>query len=148
MPEIKNRSAIIDRFGHWPSFHDAEVLSILLERGELGGSLTLRIHTWDVSAEVDASGYFILTNHTLVAMRFIGVVLETLRHFNRQNVISELRIEELTSAAPPLPAESYYFAADTTDLAFQVTIDSSYGCAALFKCKTAEVVAVEPFSVD
>ena len=31
-PGIKNFEVILNHFGSWPSFHDAEILSLLIER--------------------------------------------------------------------------------------------------------------------
>jgi hypothetical protein len=45
-------------FGHWPSLHDAEVISLHLNRR---GSSALALHTWEMTKDVDdkafATGY-------------------------------------------------------------------------------------------
>lgn len=49
---IRNKQALIDIFGRWPSFHDAEVLSIVLDHGgEEGPSLTATIHLWQMTRQ-------------------------------------------------------------------------------------------------
>lgn len=37
-------------FGCWPSFHDAEIISLHLNRN---GNSFLRVHTWEMTKEVD-----------------------------------------------------------------------------------------------
>jgi hypothetical protein len=48
MANIQNEQALISIFGRWPSFHDATIISILLDReGEDGPSLEARVHVFD-----------------------------------------------------------------------------------------------------
>jgi hypothetical protein len=75
----------------WPSFHDAEVLEISLDRR--GPTLEAKIHVFRMTEEIDSRGYFVLTHHTLVTLRFVEIVLQNLRWFNQQNVLSNLYIE-------------------------------------------------------
>ena len=76
---IQNQQALIDIFGEYPSFHDAEVLSILLDRdGEASPSLTIQIHAWHMTNEVDQKGYFILKNQTVITFLFGQILLESL----------------------------------------------------------------------
>ena len=35
--------------------------------------LLARVHTWDISIEVDSSGHYVLKNHTLVTFRFSDI---------------------------------------------------------------------------
>src|SRR5712692_434714 len=42
-----------DWFGYWPSFHDAEIIRLHLNRR---GSSSLVIHTWEMTKEVDEKG--------------------------------------------------------------------------------------------
>jgi hypothetical protein len=61
---------LVERFGHWPSFHDAEVLRTTLgSHGVSGPVAELLVHTWTMTDAVDANGYYVLEKHTLV--RFI-----------------------------------------------------------------------------
>lgn len=82
---------LIAWFGHWPSFHDAEVLSIHLNRS---GESTIAIHTWHRTDEVDDDGYFVLTKHVTVTFIVEGIETVELADFNHQNVISGLSLEE------------------------------------------------------
>jgi Immunity protein 50 len=60
-------------FGRWPSFHDAEVHEIHFWRRHVDTEakvynfpvLTVKIHLWLTTNEVNERGYYVLTNHTL-----------------------------------------------------------------------------------
>ena len=66
---IENGDALTRFFGgRWPSFHDAEVFEVQFDRGHVEPekslyefpTLTLKIHLWEMTREVDQSGYFVL----------------------------------------------------------------------------------------
>jgi len=44
-------------FGYWPSFHDAEVVSLQMNRA---GTSSIAVHTWHTTNEVDSKGYYIM----------------------------------------------------------------------------------------
>jgi hypothetical protein len=59
-------------FGDWPSFHDAEIVELNLTRKEArpekayrSPSLTLKIHLWAMTKELDEKGYFIFVTALL-----------------------------------------------------------------------------------
>lgn len=132
---IQNQQALIDIFGEYPSFHDAEVLSMLLERdGEFGPSLTVKIHVWEMTNKTDEKGYFLLKNQTLVTFQFGRILLESLNGFNHQNVLWDLEIDEID------PQEKEH-----EGCCYQVSMPSSYGCEASFKCQTITVVSAVPY---
>src|SRR5438067_12714001 len=66
---LDKHQALLDFFGYWPSFRDANVLSYV---GPAPGRSTvdLTLHTWEMTSEVDAKGYFVLRKHVLVAFHF------------------------------------------------------------------------------
>jgi hypothetical protein len=120
-------------FGRWPSFHDAEVLRLSLDRsGEEGPTLDVVIHVFEMTTEIDAKGFYVLKNHTEVTFRFTHVVLSRLQWFNRQNVLSSLEVEELDPTAHE-------------GRRFRVDMPSSYGLEAEFECQRAIVLNVQPF---
>ncbi len=123
MPDIQNSQALTAIFGEWPSFHDAEVYSLSLHRHfREGASLETTIHLWDMTNEVDARGYFGVKNNTLTVLRFGGIVLEVLRDFNHQNVLSELYISEIDASAK-----------GSEDCRYEVVFRPSFGCGAIFR---------------
>jgi hypothetical protein len=88
--DLPGAQAFIEWFGSWPSFHDAEILSISLNRT---GTSCIRLHTWDLTGEVDAKGYYVLRNHAVVSFLLDdGGDLE-LAGFSHQNVISGLAVK-------------------------------------------------------
>jgi immunity protein 50 of polymorphic toxin system len=88
---VPGTSDLVAWFGYWPSFHDAEVLSIHLNRS---GESTIAIQTWHRTNEVDDHGYFIATKHVLVTFILEGIQTVRLDDFNHQNIISGLNLEE------------------------------------------------------
>ena len=48
---IEGAKNLRDWFGYWPSFHDAEVILLHLNRSDAS---TLAVHTWEMTKEVDA----------------------------------------------------------------------------------------------
>jgi hypothetical protein len=94
---IEGHARVAAAFGGvWPSFHDAEVHSISLERATPTGALpTLQfvVHAWNMTDEVTAEGYYRLTHHHLVEFLFLDVTEVQLDGFNHQNVLSDIIIE-------------------------------------------------------
>lgn len=133
MPDIQNSQALTTIFGEWPSFHDAEVVSISLNRHfRKGASLEATIHLWQMTSEVDAKGYFVSKNSTLTVLRFDDIVLELLEGFNHQNVLSELLISEIAPAAE-----------GNAGCEYEVVFNPSFGCGAVFNCRSIQVISAE-----
>ena len=91
--EVPGASELVAWFGYWPSFHDAEVLEIALHRR---GRSTIRIHTFEMTKQVDSRGQFICDKHVIVSFVFEGVTNLHLDEFNHQNVISGLLLKQTT----------------------------------------------------
>lgn len=67
------RSEIVtDWFGYWPSLHDAEVLSADFQRaiGGSGPGLSVKVHAFEMTSEVNEKGYFKLIKHCIIELRF------------------------------------------------------------------------------
>ena len=132
---VHGREKLLAIFGRWPSFHDAEVMEIHLSRTPRGPGgkrdrrveLPAKIHTWDMTSEVDETGYYILKNHTMVTFRFSGVEELKLEGFNHQNAIFGLTIQPNKSS-------------DAGSSKFHVEFDPSFGVDAIFDCSAIEVV--------
>jgi hypothetical protein len=64
--QILNSEALTGVFGSWPSFHDAEVLRIRLNRSGPGTSPALEadIHLFEISPEVGPDGTYRQDKHT------------------------------------------------------------------------------------
>jgi hypothetical protein len=103
--EIQGAAELQEWFGYWPSFHDAEIVGLHLNRE---GVSSLRVHTWEMTKEIDEKGYYVLAKHIVVEFIFEAVSGLSLEGFNQQNVIFGLAIEK-------------------TDSGFRVTLDDCYG---------------------
>jgi hypothetical protein len=134
---------LTDIFGRWPSLHDAEVVSLHLDRkGEWGPSLTVAIHLSRTLDEKDDRGYFRQTDHTLVRLRFEGVVLESLSGINHQNVLQSLEIVDY--ADHPFEAPLDEFPQRLEVLKFRVFLHHCYGLSGSLGCRSIQVVSAEP----
>ena len=91
LAEIQNASALVEWFDFWPSFHDAEVLSILLKRE---GESCVKVHAFAGTSDLDASGHYVCIKHVTVNFLLEGVSTVQLDGFNNQNVISGLGLEK------------------------------------------------------
>jgi Immunity protein 50 len=134
--KIKNSSLLTDIFGRWPSFHDAEVISIELFRDPNGTnepSLRAKIYVFEATPEVDSRGFFILKNHVLVTLIFRGIDDNSIAGFNQQNVLSDIAITDISSR-------------QLDQLRYEVHFPSLFGVEAEFKCRAIEIEAVEPFA--
>ena len=138
-PQIKNAHLLIDRFGYWPSFHDAEILRARFERdGPDAPWLECDIHVFEMTSEVDTSGQYVLTKHTLVTIRFCDIGLEEFKWWNHQNVISSLHI------GPTANPTEY----DRQDWTIEVVIGSSYGCEGKLVCTGVKVMKATDLNED
>src|SRR5215467_7162462 len=92
---IAGAQELHDWFGYWPSFHDAEIVSLHLNRANPSA---LKIHSWHTTNEVDEAGYYVQTKHAVI--EFLIDISGTddcleLYGFSHQNVVSSLSIEKL-----------------------------------------------------
>jgi len=82
---------IIDWFGYWPSFHDAEIHWIKLQRGipgqSNGSSAELLIHTYEITEDKDERGFLDLRKHCLIHLRLEGCTEVKLEGFGLQNIL-------------------------------------------------------------
>ncbi len=93
VPAIPGAGALAVWFGHWPSFHDAEIHELHLNRE---GVSRLRVHTWRMTERVDDKGYYVLEKHVIVTFSMKHIVTLMLEGFSHQNVISELVIKHVS----------------------------------------------------
>ena len=126
--DIAGAERLVERFGNWPSFHDAEVIRVALDRrGENGPVAELLIHVWLMTNRVDDRGYFVLEKHTLVRFAFERITAIHLSEFNRQNVLFDLDISTETVDDAP---------------AYRVTLSTSYGLEGSIVCRRIVVADV------
>ena len=133
---IKGAKLVTDVYGRWPTFHDAEVLRIVLDRGTSvdGPTLAMDIRTFEMTNETDAKGYIILRNEKVVSFRFVSVTDLELGDFNHQNVLFDLKI--------------HCVGEEGSDTHFDVSLHPSHGVSALFRCREAVVQTICDFRPD
>ncbi|WP_168074621.1 Imm50 family immunity protein [Caulobacter sp. SSI4214] len=106
-------------FGYAPRFHDAEVLSVILDRDE--PRCSLRIHGFEMTSEVDAQGFFVCTKHTIVTFHLIDLLNIELSGFNGQNAVMDLSISR------------------GLDAGFRMVIDDAWGLAGTIEARQLEI---------
>ena len=135
---VENSERIVSFFGGaWPSFHDAEVISMDLYRGDvcpecdswIGPTLTASIQV----LEATQPGAKHADDDTLVTLRFHDVDDLRLIGFNHQNAIIGLRFstERRAEGVP-----------DYVRVAFQ----QAHGVDCTFRCSRVEAVNAQPFA--
>ena len=89
--QIPGALGLSEWFGYWPSFHDAEVLSLDLHRA---GPSTLKIHTFEISNQVTGRGFLVCTKHVVVTFIIEEITDLPLDGFNRQNSLLGLDLTQ------------------------------------------------------
>lgn len=93
---VKGGATVVAHFGVWPTFHDAEIVRVHLERV---GVCSLSIHTFNTTSIVNEAGHFKTKDHGVVTFDFEGIRELQLSHFNEQNVIFGLSISRESDGA-------------------------------------------------
>ena len=141
MIEIENSKALTDLFGHWPDFHDAELLTLRLDTTSAeGASLEAEFEVAEMGEETDERGYYRDRQRARARLRFARLARLQLTDFLHQNVLWSL---ELTEAG----AEDFDpLLGDHPDgrRRYRIRWDSSVGCAADFLCDRLAVVEAVP----
>jgi hypothetical protein len=135
-PPIAGVERVVERFGRWPSLHDAEVVRLVLDRAGRGGpgpTVTMAVYVYETDGRVEPDGRCALRHETLATFEFEGVSELTVADFNHQNVIWALAIEEVS-------------AEQLEEVRYRVELSASFGVAAAFSCRDARVVDVQPWS--
>ena len=92
---IRSAAKVVNVFGYWPSFHDAVVVKYegpTVERP----TVEVTLHTWEMTSEVDAKGYFVLQKHVLISIRFFDVFDVQMEHFGTDNILFGMYITDDT----------------------------------------------------
>lgn len=132
---IDGTEELLRIFGEWPSFHDAEILSVLLDRnpqdGRYGPTITVKVHCFQMTSEV-VDGYYKTIKHNVVTFAFYDVVEFHLSYgFGQQNSLSEFFISDIR-------------ADQLENINYKVSFDAHTNCDLNFKCSKIEVLSMEP----
>jgi len=131
MRHIDGEEKLSAIFGAWPSFHDAEVLSLCYERTARSFDVTTVIHVFEMTSEVDQRGHYKIVKHTRVTLRCEDATDVQLEGFNGQNVLSSLSIVE-----EGLNSERTYV----------VTFGGCFGIEGFLRCQRVVVVDAIPWT--
>lgn len=91
---VEGGTDLLKWFGRVPSFHDAEILSLSLNRA---GPSFLILHGWTMSDVVGADGYFVLEKRAVVTFTLEEITDLHLQGFNHQNVIDDLCLRQVSA---------------------------------------------------
>ena len=127
---ITNHEAVIQCFGYWPSFHDAEVLKVTFEANSgYGASVTFLLETHEFVNELDSRGYYKQVNNCRIELNFTGINEMHFEDFSHQNIIFGLEFKE---------------AGECIECAF----DSSVGLVASILAEEAIVLSLAPIEPE
>jgi hypothetical protein len=95
-PLIPGAEAVAAWFGRWPSFHDAEILSVHLNRR---APSLIRIHTWNRGDTTDRHGRYIREREAIVVFEFHAIMAFRMEGEDpdTQNVVQGLAVEDTGS---------------------------------------------------
>ena len=135
MDGVQGAEKLMELFGHWPSFHDAEVISLMLDQSgqddDFGPSLVATIRAFDITDEVLPSGFLKLAHECTAVIAFREVVELHLADFEAQNVLWGLHIVDIRDRQ--LERQN-----------FEVRFAGVKGLDARFQCRGVEVLSVTP----
>ncbi|WP_083590600.1 Imm50 family immunity protein [Aurantimonas sp. 22II-16-19i] len=92
--EVPGGPELLQWFGQVPNFHDAEILSLELQRKKPS---ILRLHGWTSTAEED--GTYVLDREAVVSFTLYDVMDLQVEGFSHQNVIGSLNLRRATDRA-------------------------------------------------
>ncbi len=73
-----------------PSFHDAEIVELALDRVQ--SCCRIKIHAFERTPETYATGHYVCVKHVVVTLRLLHVMNLQLDDFNHQNALDYLGI--------------------------------------------------------
>jgi hypothetical protein len=134
---IENHELVLEAFGYWPSFHDAEVYWLKLERlqetykGYCSPNIEFEIHGWEMTSETDSKGDFKLQKHHLIHFKFENIFDVEFDGFNHQNALLELEISQEPERESGVTS-------------LKIGLDPAYGVGGEFKAYKGSVVNITP----
>ena len=123
---IQNHEAVVNFYGYWPSFHDANVPEYRAPTPD-NSSLEFTLHTWQMTKEVDSKGYFVLHKHALVKFYFDGLTDVQMDAFGTGNILFDMS-----------------FIKTDQDAEFSVELNSVMAMPGSFNVRNGVVVSVVP----
>lgn len=134
---IENHELVVEVFGYWPSFHDAEILWLKMERVEgtyqdyISPNIEFVIHVWEMTKETTENGFLKLQKHHLIHFKFEDIYDVELGGFNNQNALFELKINEKSKNESGI-------------IPLQIILDPAYGLGGEFKSYKGSILGITP----
>ena len=123
---IANAEIVIEHFGYWPRFHDAEIAKVTFESNSGYWPLvSFVISAFEMTEGVDEKGYYKLDKQCDIEFHFVGVEEIEFDRFSHQNVLMSLDFEESGSF-------------------IKTTFDASVGLDAVIFSEGVSVVSLTP----
>jgi hypothetical protein len=93
LSDIPGGNLLLEWFGRAPTFHDAKLIEINFSGKGKG---LLRVHTWNLTNEVDTKGHFVLEKHAIVTFALEGVSAVHCEDFDKlPSIIFNLEITKV-----------------------------------------------------
>lgn len=127
--DVPGGRELLEWFGEEPSFHDAEILSLRLNRA---GQSTLKIHGWIMT--LGAGGDLILHRHAVVTFTLEGIMDLQLDGFSPQNVIYGLKLQRATDRG----RNDYYPLPKSPD-DIEIELEPCYGLDGVIRAKKVSI---------
>jgi Immunity protein 50 len=124
-PGIPGADSLVAFFGEWPSFHDAEIMTLHIDRERRASFLRIRVFTF--SDQTDSRGVFIRERDALVVFEFTGIRSVRIEGEDAdvQNVISSLIVEQVDDGYRLLVGPCYGMAGEIVVKDLKVRLESS-----------------------
>jgi hypothetical protein len=129
-PTIPGADAVSRFFGRWLSFHDAEILTLHIDRESKRSFLRIRAFT--TTDQTDAAGHFVRDRDALVRFDFSGIRAMRIEGeaADAQNVVQSLTIEQVDDGYRLELAPCYGLAGVLEVATLSIHIESTFDHAA------------------
>lgn len=129
--EVSGGKALLEWFGEEPSFHDAEILCVVLNRS---GTSMLQVHGWRMTSEITPDGYFVLDRHAVVTFHLTGITDLVLDGFSAQNVVSGVVLRRAAERG-----RSAYLPASASSDDFEIELMPCYGLDGFIRAREVSI---------
>ncbi len=129
--DIPGGPELLAWFGQEPTFHDAEIISLSLNRS---GVSELKIHGWINTGEIGPDRSFLLAKQAIVTFRLEQIMDLQLDGFSAQNVIGGLELGYATDRG-----RSDYFSLPQDPHDIEIELMPCYGLDGYIRAKRVTV---------
>lgn len=120
---ISGHEKVIEYYGWWPTFHDAEVRELFLNH--IGPTCKMKIYVYDMYRNQDTLEWSKSDRYAVVSFQFNQIEEIELKNFNKQNVLSCIEFKKEEKGI------------------INVSFPSIYGLDGYIRCKNIEVIGLD-----